>query len=154
MTESIRLATTDDVDAVRTCVRAAYTMYLERMEQEPAPMTADYASLVGQGVVHMLDDDPGGGLAGVLVAVAREDHYFIENVAVRPDLHGTGRGRLLLTFAEDEAKRQGFDRIELYTNAVMTENIEYYRRLGYEEIGRHEEDGFQRIFFRKSLQNE
>ena len=154
MTDSIRLATPDDVDAVQACVRAAYTMYLERMEQEPAPMTADYASLVGQGVVHVLDDDPGGDLAGLLVAFAREDHYFIENVAVRPDLHSTGRGRLLLSFAEDEAKRQGFDRIELYTNTVMTENIEYYPRLGYEETGRHEEDGFERIFFRKSLGTE
>ncbi len=151
MTDSIRLATTDDVDAVRTCVRAAYAMYLERMDQEPAPMTADYGSLVGQGVVHVLDADSGDGLAGVLVAFARDDHYFIENVAVRPDLHGTGRGRLLLTFAEDEARRQGFDRVELYTNAVMSENIDYYPRLGYEEIGRHEEDGFERVFFRKGL---
>lgn len=152
MTDSIRLAVADDVDAVRACVRAAYAMYLERMEQEPAPMTADYASLVAEGVVHVLDDEPTGNeLAGVLVAFARDDHYFIENVAVRPDLHGTGRGRLLLTFAEEEARRQGFDRIELYTNAVMTENIDYYPRLGYEEIGRNEEDGFQRAFFRKGL---
>ena len=47
--------------------------------------------------------------------------------------------------------RPGFDRIELYTNAAMRENIEYYPRLGYKEIGRHEEDGFERVFFRKSL---
>lgn len=152
MTDSIRLATTDDVDAVRACVRAAYTMYVDRMDQEPAPMTADYGALVEEGVVHVLDDEPAGtALAGVLVAFARKDHYFIENVAVQPDLHGTGRGRLLLAFAEDEAKRQGLDRIELYTNAVMSENIDYYPRLGYEEIGRHEEDGFQRVFFRKAL---
>lgn len=114
-------------------------------------MTADYGSLVGQGVVHVLDADSGDGLAGVLVAFARDEHYFIENVAVRPDLHGSGRGRLLLAFAEDEAKRQGLDRIELYTNAVMSENIDYYPRLGYEETGRHEEDGFERVFFHKGL---
>lgn len=132
-------------------------MYLERMgqEQKPAPMTADYASLMGQGVVRVLDDDPAGAdLAGVLVAFACDDHYFIENVAVLPQLRGTGRGRLLLTFAEDEARRQGFDRIEPYTNAAMRENIDYYPRLGYEETGRHEGDGFQRVFFRKSLGTE
>ena len=66
----------------------------------------------------------GGGMSGVLVAFACDDHYFIENVAVLPQLRGTGRGRLLLTFAEDEARRQGFDRIEPYTNAAMRENID------------------------------
>ena len=118
-------------------------------------MTADYASLVERGVVHVLGEDTAGTeLAGVLVAFPRDRHYFIENVAMRPDLHGTGRGRLLLAFAEDEALRPGFDRIELYTNAAMRENIEYYPRLGYKEIGRHEEDGFERVFFRKSLSAE
>ena len=42
-------------------------------------------------------------------------------------------------------------RIELYTNAAMRENVDYYPHLGYEETGRHEEDGFQRVFFRKAL---
>ena len=64
-------------------------MYVERMEQEPAPMTADYASLVERGVVHVLGEDTAGTeLAGVLVAFPRDGHYFIENVAMRPDLHG------------------------------------------------------------------
>lgn len=33
----------------------------------------------------------------------------------------------------------------------MTENIPYYPSLGYEEIGRWQEDGFDRVFFRKEL---
>ena len=33
----------------------------------------------------------------------------------------------------------------------MTENIAYYPALGYAEIGRWEEDGFNRVFYRKDL---
>jgi len=45
----------------------------------------------------------------------------------------------------------GVDVVELYTNEIMTENIAIYTRLGYDEIERKHEDGFNRVFFRKLL---
>jgi hypothetical protein len=33
----------------------------------------------------------------------------------------------------------------------MTENLSLYAALGYEETGRATEDGFDRVYFRKSL---
>ena len=147
--EGIRLAAAADVDGVRACVRAAYGMYVDRMAQEPAPMTADYAALVASGVVHVLESEQ--GIVGVLVSFPREGDYFIENVAVQPQLHGQGLGRRLLAFAEDLAREADRDAIELYTNAVMTENRAFYPRLGYVLLGERVEDGFARVYFRKSL---
>ena len=149
MVDAIRVAVAADVDGVRTCVRAAYAMYLDRMTQEPAPMTADYAALVASGVVHVLESEE--GIVGVLVSFPREGDYFIENVAVLPELHGQGLGRRLLAFAEDLAREAGRDAIELYTNAVMTENRAFYPRLGYTLLGERVQDGFARVYFRKSL---
>ena len=147
--DAIRIAVEGDVAAVRACVRAAYEIYLDRMAQEPAPMTADYEALVADGVVHVLDAET--GIVGVLLSFAREGDYFVENVAVLPQLHGQGLGRRLMAFAEDLAREADRDAIELYTNAVMTENRAFYPRLGYALLGEREEDGFARVYFRKSL---
>jgi ribosomal protein S18 acetylase RimI-like enzyme len=59
----------------------------------------------------------------------------------------------LIAFAEREAARRGFDEITLYTNAQMTENLALYPALGYMEIGRRSEYGFDRVFFRKAIRN-
>lgn len=41
--------------------------------------------------------------------------------------------------------------MRLYTNEAMTENLDFYARAGYREIGRGEQDGFRRVFFVKEL---
>ena len=76
---------------------------------------------------------------------------FIENVAVHPAHQHRGFGRRLLLFAERQAVSNGLSEMRLYTNEVMTENIRYYRRLGYQEIDRRTENGFRRVFMRKGL---
>jgi ribosomal protein S18 acetylase RimI-like enzyme len=63
---------------------------------------------------------------------------------------GTGYGRLLLAFAEDEALRAGFARIRLYTQVIMTRNISLYSRFGYIETHRGDK-GLSRIYMQKQL---
>ncbi|MEE9589165.1 MAG: GNAT family N-acetyltransferase [Hyphomicrobiaceae bacterium] len=145
----IRAAMADDADAVRRCAEQAYAMYVARIGKKPAPMIADFAGQIAKGLVHVVEC--AGDVAGFIVHFANDDHYFIENVALRPEHQGHGLGRRLLRFAEAEAQRQGFGRVELYTNAAMTENLEFYPRLGYVEFERRHEAGFSRVYFRKEL---
>ena len=70
-----------------------------------------------------------------------------------PDRQGCGIGRALIAHVEEEARRLGLNAVELYTNEKMTENLGLYSRLGYIETGRRNEDGFNRVFFRKALVN-
>ena len=58
-------------------------------------------------------------------------------------------GRALIGFAERRARDLGLGSVELYTNALMTENLRYYPRLGYVEYDRRSEHGFDRVYFRK-----
>lgn len=56
-----------------------------------------------------------------------------------------------MALAKERARSLHLSEIRLYTNEAMTENLAYYPRHGYAETHRAEQDGFQRIFFRKRL---
>ena len=143
----IRPATADDVHDIEQIVVAAYTPYIARIGRPPAPMAADYAHLVATGTVDVLVDD---AVAGVVVTVVETDHLLIENVAVAPWAQGRGHGRRLLDHAEHRARELGLPELRLYTNALMTENLQLYPKLGYIETGRLTENGFDRVYFRKT----
>jgi GNAT superfamily N-acetyltransferase len=90
-------------------------------------------------------------VVGVVVLVPVPRSILLENVAVDPVSQGKGYGRLLLAFAEQEARRQSFEVIRLYTNALMIENLALYPRLGYVETHRGEEKGYSRVYIGKRL---
>jgi len=130
-------------------VREAYAPYVPRIGREPAPMTADYADLIGCGEVWVADE--AGRVVGVLVLRPGATALLLENVAVVPERQGRGIGRVLIAFAERKARDLGLTEISLYTNERMVENIHLYRKLGYVETDRRVEDGFARVFFRKPI---
>jgi GNAT superfamily N-acetyltransferase len=144
-----RPATVADVAALRAVAVAAYERYVPRIGRAPAPMTADYALAVRDHEVWVaVRDDV---IAGLLVLVVRPDHLLLENVAVLPSAQGLGIGAGLLNLAEEQARRHGVSEVRLYTNEAMTENLAYYPRHGYTETHRARQDGFRRVFFRKTI---
>jgi len=112
-------------------------------------MTADYETLVAAGDVWVADAD--GRVVGVLVIRASGDALELENVAVDPAAQGLGHGRALVSFAESRARELGLEAVELYTNEAMVENLRLYPRLGFVETERRVEDGYRRVYFRKTL---
>jgi len=145
----IRKACKQDLDGIHQCAAAAYHKYIERIGKEPAPMVADFATAIEMGRVHVDVDDAEVG--GFIVFFPRADHIHLENVAVPPAKQGRGIGRRLIEFVETRAVELGFARIELYTNAKMVENLALYPSLGYLQFDHRIEDGFERIYFSKSL---
>ena len=145
----IRRALDGDVTAVRAVVDAAYSPYVPRIGRPPAPMTADYETLVAAGEVWVGDAD--GRVIGVLVIRPSGDALELENVAVDPAEQGQGHGRALVSFAEENARELGLAAVELYTNEAMVENLALYPKLGFVETERRVEDGFRRVYFRKTL---
>jgi len=147
--EILRPAEPGDRDAIEHIVEAAYGIYVERIGRRPAPMDADYAALIGDGLVTIADRD--GAVVGAIVLVPMADHMLVENVAVDPAAQGAGVGRRLMAHAEREARALGLSELRLYTNEHMAENIAWYPRLGYRETERRAESGFARVFFEKRL---
>ena len=143
----LRRATADDLPAIRAVINAAYARYLTRMDKPPAPMLRDYGPAVEAGTTWVV----GSPVTAVLTLYPREDHLYVENIAVDPSAQGRGLGRALMKFAEQEATRRGLNRMALVTHEVMTENQAIYARLGYVEIERRAEDGYRRVYMEKPL---
>lgn len=146
---TIRLAQEADRAAIEAVVKAAYSPYLERMDRPPGPMVDDYARRIAAGQTHVLEDD--GNTVGILVLEPNDGFLLLDNIAVDPACQGRGYGKLLMDFAEEEARRQRYDTIVLYTNEVMLENVAIYRGLGYVETERKAVAGYDRVYMRKMI---
>ncbi len=145
----IRMAEASDAASMKACVESAYDHYIHRIGKPPGPMLDDYSRVVQQhqAFVAEADDD----VVGVLVLIRKDEGILLDNVAVHPEFQGTGLGRRLIEFAESEARRQGFMQLDLYTHERMTENIDLYKHLGYAEVERRTEKGYERVYMRKPL---
>ena len=90
-------------------------------------------------------------IAAIIVLLPGANHLLLDNIAVSPARQGLGLGRRLLAFAEAEALRRGYHEIRLYTHKTMVENQRLYASIGYEEMGRGTQAGYDRVFMRKQL---
>jgi ribosomal protein S18 acetylase RimI-like enzyme len=129
-----RPATAADAARLTALARAAYAVFLPITGVEPIPMAADWASVLTDHEIWILDGPPDGAADGPMASLAlqaRPDHVLIWSVAVAPEHQHRGIGRFLMAFAERRTRELGRGELRLYTNARMERNIALYRRLGY-----------------------
>ncbi|GAB3581555.1 GNAT family N-acetyltransferase [Amycolatopsis endophytica] len=124
-----RRATAEDADVIRELVHAAYAKWVNLIRREPLPTRTDYDQAVVAHQIDLLYDDD--HLVALIEMIPAVDHLLIENVAVRPSVQGAGYGRLLMRHADLLAQSMALRGVCLYTNAKFTENIRFYRRLGF-----------------------
>ena len=143
---TIRLARPEEAGTVRAIARDAYARWTPRFGRESSPTHWDYETIVAEGRAWVLEVE--GEIIG-FIDLNEEDPGLlnIANVAVVSTEQGKGHGIRLLAFAEEEAKRRGYDQLRLYVNALMTENIRLYERVGYSEVERFRRgEGDDRIY--------
>ena len=146
---TLRPAETDDLAFVTNCAGSAYSLYIERIGKKPAPMVADFAAAQREGHLEIMQAEKVD--IGFLVSFSRQDSLFVENIAIAPEHQGKGFGGAIFALLEVRAQELGLATIELYTNEKMTENLTLYPRLGFEEFDRRTEAGFNRVYFRKTV---
>ncbi len=150
MLESIiRLASVQDIPTIQEIVNDAYGHYVERIGSKPAPMNDDYAEHVERRTIWVLETS--SGIAGLMVLRVDGHFVLVSNVAVSKAYQGRGFGKRLLDFADAFATQKGISELRLYTNELMHENLAIYSKLGWVEFDRAEQDGFRRVFMRKTL---
>jgi GNAT superfamily N-acetyltransferase len=105
----------------------------------------------GRWLAIFIRDDTGALVAG-LHGWTWGGTGFIRTLWVRDDCRQHGRGTRLVAAAEREALRRGCGEMHLDTHSYQAPD--FYRRLGYEEIGvlpGWPGEASTRLFFRKSL---
>lgn len=133
-------------------VDAAYSKYIDRIGKPPAPMLSDYDELIQTHEVFLLQDEELEVVGSIVLNVDRGTNAVkIDNLVVGPSAQGRGFGRVLIDCAEDVARAEGCTALTLYTNVKMYENLGMYVKMGFLETERRTEDGFQRVYFHKSL---
>lgn len=102
---------------------------------------SDAGPTTAASLLLVLESDD-GTYAGHLWLTEQEDFFtgerklFITTVALDASHRGKGWGRLLMQRAEEEARARGLRRIGLGVDAVNTDAIALYERLGYTTIRR------------------
>ena len=145
----VRAAQLPDAEGLARIAARAYQQYLPLMDRPPAPMQADYSAHIAKDDVFVacLEDR----LVGYAVIIrAEDDGYWLDNIAIDPDVAGRGLGKTLLGWIESWLSERT-DSYQLYTNIVMHRNIDWYQTLGFKQTGHRTVDGYQRIYFSKNL---
>lgn len=146
---SIRLARASDRAAISQCIDRAYSKYIDRLGKKPAPMLAEYANLIDRQIVYVIGSEL--EIHAVMVLLREGHHMDLGNLAVDPDYQKRGLGLAMMRFAKEQTIANGLREIRLFTNVLMTENLDYYSKLGYREYDRRTEDGYDRVFMKKTL---
>jgi N-acetylglutamate synthase-like GNAT family acetyltransferase len=125
----LRRANIEDVDAFDAVHRAAFAWNREMLGREPLPLLIPPVEILSRYETWLLEDER--GLAGTLALEPRAEDLEIWSVSVEPSRQNTGIGRKLLGAAETRARALGLSTVRLYTGAVLTKNVDWYRRRGY-----------------------
>jgi DNA-binding MarR family transcriptional regulator/RimJ/RimL family protein N-acetyltransferase len=75
----------------------------------------------------------------------------IKRMWVDPAWRGAGLGARMLRHLEDRARELGHRRVVLDTNGTLVEAIAMYRRTGYEEVERYNDNPYAEAWFAKDL---
>ncbi|WP_425283295.1 GNAT family N-acetyltransferase [Martelella endophytica] len=129
-----RRAVLSDLQSVADLTREAYAVYLPVLGYPPVPVTEDYAPRIERGEVWLFAD--GSDIAGLCVTELLPDHLMLFSIVVAPPHQGKGYAVIMLNWLRELARAEGLAELRLYTNALMTRNIELYRRFGFIETGR------------------
>jgi GNAT superfamily N-acetyltransferase len=115
------------------------TGYLEPEDYNP-PSGRFFLAMSGDEVLAC------GGLVWIDGSVAE-----IKRMWVDPSARGRGLASRLLAFLEQSAATSGRRTVRLDTNPVLLEAIAMYRKNGYRDIGRYNDNPYAGLWFEKTL---
>lgn len=142
-TPRLRQAVAADRATVKAVVdETFFALHDGTVHPSPRPTTVDFAPLIEKGWVWMIERCASGASSdaaepiGALVLGFYPDHLYIDILAIRPIEQNCGYGSLAVRHAVAQAETAGLPEIRLYTNPGLERNLIFYRKLGFDEVGR------------------
>ncbi|MGJ8526486.1 hypothetical protein LMG33818_002237 [Halomonadaceae bacterium LMG 33818] len=112
------------------------------------PDQADMRPPKGSFVLGFSDGCPiaCGGLKGT-----NKGYAEIKRIWVAPEARGLGVIHSLMNVLEETAKSLGYSKLRLDTNSVLIKAVSFYRKHGWHEIDRFNDDPYPDLFFEKII---
>ncbi|MBK8029100.1 MAG: GNAT family N-acetyltransferase [Chloroflexi bacterium] len=106
----------------------------------------------GGAVIAWLDDE---AIGSGRWRIEPEGYLYIGRVSVLPAFRGRGAARAMLEHMEQIARQRGITRLRLVVRMLLPQNIEMYRKQGYEiaEIIKHPRGNTEVVYMEKQLTN-
>ena len=137
-----------DSDDARWCLAQYFTELNQRFNEGFDPATGASAEASGQFVVARIDGEAiGCGALRQLEAGVGE----VKRVWVSASARGHGVAGRIMQKLEAIAREFGFHTLRLDTNRALTEAHALYRKLGYHEIARYNDNPYAHHWFEKVL---
>jgi putative acetyltransferase len=133
----MREATAADASAIAALLKGAFLEF----ERFYTPGAFAATVLPESGVLGRLDDGPlwvaekESAVVGTVAAICVTDSVMVRGMAVEPSVRGLGVAKGLLSLTESYARRQGYERLSLYTTAFLRQAIALYRTSGFQFTG-------------------
>lgn len=149
----VQFAAANGADA-RACLAAYFTELAERFDAGFDPgeagldLGAEFAPPHGAFVLARIEGEAVG--CGGYVALDAETAE-IKRVWTSSAARGVGVAKAVLTALEREARARGFRRLRLDTNRALKEAQTMYRKAGYREIPRYNENPYAHHWFEKAI---
>ena len=146
---NIRLATSEDLDAVVNITRAcnlhmrskgifqwtdkypSRKAFEEDLKREELYLLEDHDRIAGCIVISTFKDEvyePVGWLT------PDEKNIYIHRLAVHPEYQGKGCAQQLMNYAEQQSEENGFKSIRLDTFSQNPRNHRFYEKRGYQKL--------------------
>lgn len=154
--EHIDIVEIDPGDArAQACMQAYYQELAERFDEgfdvtlSCDPELADMQAPRGSFLLALAD-----GLAVGCVGLKGTDKGYAEvkRLWVAPEARGLGLSRKLMARLEQTAASMGIALLRLDTNTQLPEAVGFYRKAGWQEIPRFNEDPYPNVFFEKKVE--
>jgi GNAT superfamily N-acetyltransferase len=137
--EAIRMATAADREAIRRLVNEAFDVerFLKKGGGDRLQGDGEFEALWERGTFLVKEED--GALVGCVYVELRGERAYLGLLSIATARQGAGLGKQLNTAAEQYAREQGCQWMDLRVVSPRADLLlPLYRRLGYEETGREE----------------
>ena len=128
-------------------IHAAFAQYADRVDPPSGALSETEAGLqetliLANAFVAQSPRGTAADIAGCVFYTLEEDHVYLFRLAVEPSQRRQSIGRALVERVEDEARRRGFDRVQLSVRTALLANRFTYEAMGYRIIDRRCHPGF------------
>lgn len=141
-------------EPARACLQAYYDELAQRFAHSfdvARSRDPDAADMILPRGVFLLAWSDGLPVACVGLKGGDSDTAEVKRLWVAPAARGLGVARQLMAAVEAAARELGIQRLRLDTNKELPEAVELYRKTGWIEIARFNDDPYPDVFFERRL---